>query len=973
MVLATGMAVQAEAQPGEDLMIAEQNAGNAFQLFNTASVASFNIDAQDAKVVAVSAEAFIKDMELVSGKKMQLNTGSSSGAWQIVAGTMRQSGLIDSFIKTANVDVSAIQGKWECFLIQVVGPNKLMIAGSDPRGTAFGIFHLSKLMGVSPFVWWADVMPQQKQQLFVSGSYTSTEPSVKYRGIFLNDEDWGLQPWAAKTFEPETGDIGPKTYAKVFELLLRLKANLIWPAMHEVTRSFFTIPGNSKVAEDYGIIIGSSHAEPMLRSNTGEWDVKTKGNFNYIANKDSVYKYWEDRVIESKGINAMYSMGMRGVHDSKMEGIKDAKEAVPLLETIFKDQRDLLSKHINKDVTKVPQVFTAYKEVLEIYDLGLKVPEDITLVWPDDNYGYIQRLNNETEKQRQGGSGVYYHASYWGRPHDYLWLSTAHPALVQEEMMKAYSNGSNRLWVVNVGDIKPLEYITEMFLDMAYHAEPFNNNGYAKQHLHQWLSFIFGREKASSMHGMLWEYYNLAFERKPEYMGWSQTEPTTQTNYTGFNHFFYGDEAQKRLERYQAIELQAKNMRKQIASNDQAAFYQLVYYPVVSASYMNRKFIYRDKSHYYGLQNRLSAKDYANKSVAMYDSILLETEYYNLKLSAGKWNQMMSMAPRKLPVFLPPVLPAINPSHTGGWGLAPEGLDLGDSSSPANPGKTLSLPQFDNLNGQQYFIDIFLKDSTAVPWTATTSVPWIKLSATKGTLLPKAGSNETRLMVSVDWNKAPVNQTQEAQIIFSGNGKQQGVKVVAKKPPGLPMTSADYFIENNGYVSMHAGHYTNIQQGKLGGWNVLPGLGYAGESLQSKAVSIEDTLHLTDTAWIRRNASFAEYDFFTFTEAPAALTVFTLPTHPLHGAFSMRYAVSVDNGPIQIVDFKTFGRSEEWKQNVLKNRASKTIQLANLPKGAHILKVYSIDPGVILDAMLIDLGGLNPANGLIPETRVAKP
>src|SRR5436190_2111763 len=424
-------------------------------------------------------------------------------------------------------------------------------------GTAYGVFTLSQNIGISPWYWWADVPVMQQKELIINQpDLISKTPAVKYRGIFINDEDWGLQPWAARTFEPETNDIGPKTYAKVFELLLRLKANLIWPAMHPSTKAFFYYPENVIVARNYQIMIGSSHAEPMLRNNVSEWDVKTMGNFNYLTNKETVLKYWERRVKETSNINAIYTMGMRGVHDGQMEGVKDLKEAVPLVERIIKDERSLLAKYVNKNVTGIPQVLTPYKEVLEIYDNGLKVPEDVTLVWPDDNYGYIQRLNNEKEKARKGGAGIYYHASYWGRPHDYLWLSTTHPSLVREEMLKAYETGADRLWVLNVGDIKPQEYNIQQFLDIAFDPAPFKNSRYSKQHLLLWLTTIFGLEKAQQILPVMWEYYQLAFERKPEFMGWSQTEPETKTKYTEYNHFYFGDEAQKRIDRYTSLEME---------------------------------------------------------------------------------------------------------------------------------------------------------------------------------------------------------------------------------------------------------------------------------------------------------------------------------------------------------------------------------------------------------------------------------
>lgn len=959
--------------------MAENATSNSFPLFGGNLMPVFYFDTNDARVVQIAAEAFANDVQLISGKQLKVNTSNPNlSEYAIVAGTIGQSKIIDELIKEKLIDVIDIKNKWERFTIQIIrksskvegstpplrGVGGLVIAGSDPRGTAFGIFHLSRLMGVSPFVWWADAMPQKKRQLFVSGNYTSSPPSVKYRGIFINDEDWGLQPWAAKTFEPETGDIGPKTYAKVFELLLRLKANLIWPAMHDCTKAFFKIPGNAKVAEDYSIMIGSSHAEPMLRNNVGEWDEKAMGHFNYITNKETVYKYWEDRVKESSGINVIYSLGMRGVHDSKMEGVKDSKEAVPLLESIIKDQRELLTKYLKKDVSAIPQVFTAYKEVLEIYDNDLKLPDDVTLVWPDDNYGYIQRLNNKQEMNRPGGSGVYYHASYWGRPHDYLWLSSTNPALIQEEMMKAFENGSNRLWVLNVGDIKPLEYNIEMFMDMAYDALPFKDNGYAKRHLLQWAAYLFGNNKAKQVQSILWEYYQLAFERKPEFMGWSQTEPTTNTNYTTFNHFFYGDEAQKRIDRYQIIEDKVKALRSKMLPKDAAAFYQLVYYPVVGASLMNKKFLYRDKSYFYAKQNRLSALDYVQLSKAAYDSIIMETEYYNNQLSGGKWKNMMSFKPRNLPVFQAPDFSQINLNGSTTWAVVPEGM-VNNYSFLLQGDAILKLPSFDNLNRQQYFIDLFLTENKVVNWTVTTSTPWIRLSANSGKLSADFDKKQTRVYVTVDWNNVPKQATFAGQVKFEGGGKQLSVAVSGCN---LILKNFKGFIENNGYVSIHASHYSRQVKKTHGDWQSLPGLGYTGEALRSKAVPFKNLELMNDTNWLKKNSSYAEYDFYTFSPDNATVTVFSLPTHPLNNDYSMRYALSVDDGPLHVLDFRTFGRSEEWKQNVLSNRAEKKVPVPFLNKGKHMLRIYAIDPGVKLDAILIDLGGLKSAYGAIEET-----
>ncbi len=961
-VLLIGLCLFSRTMSAQAIRTVISTKADAFPLIRNNQPTPFLFDSTDAPVVGIAVKAVSTDLKLLSGNPPVLHTKPAKKiSYLIVAGTMGQSRLIDLLVKTKKLDTLPLSGKWERFLIKTIqrpfpGVNEaLVVVGSDPRGTAYGLFELSRAAGVSPWVWWADAVPEKQKNISVlPSSYLSKEPSVKFRGIFLNDEDWGLQPWAAKTFEPETGDIGPKSYAKIFELLLRLRANMIWPAMHDCTKAFFSIPGNTKVAADYAILIGSSHAEPMLRNNVSEWKEKTMGPFNYISNRDSVLRYWEERVKESKGINAMYSMGMRGVHDSKMEGVKNSKEAVPLLERIISDQRELLTRHINTDLKAVPQVFTAYKEVLEIYDNGLKLPDDITLVWPDDNYGYIQRLNNDDEKNHSGGSGVYYHASYWGRPHDYLWLSSTHPALIQEEMMKAYHNGSNRLWVLNVGDIKPIEYNTEFFLDMAWDAEPFKNKAYAKLHLQHWAAGLFGKNNSTGIASLLWEYYQLAFQRRPEFMGWSQTEPTTKTNYTTLNHFYYGDEVQQRIDRYQSLENTASTIRRKIPPNDQAAFYQLVYYPVRGASLINKKFLYRDKSYLYAQQQRQSAYDYAQLSKAVYDSIRLETDYYNNRLSGGKWKYMMSDQPRKLPVFLAPELPQININPSYSWGSAPEGWVKRDSSM-VNDTEEYTLPRINPYHRQTYLIDIFLQENKILDWKAVVSAPWIKLSAAKGRLLPENGRRQKRLQVQVDWSKIVPKEIQSGHIRFSAAGRELTVKIQVGFPA---MPNFKGFIENNGYISLQAAHYSRLQNQSGSQWETLPGIGYSGESLRAVSNVVTGTEPLTDSNLVKTNNAYVEYDFYTFNSANARLTVFSLPTHPLNNHFSMRYAVSLDNGPLQIIDFKTIGRSEEWKQNVLRNRAERKLDLSYLESGAHSLRIYVIDPGVILDGMLIDLSGL---------------
>lgn len=605
-------------------------------------------DKQAPKLDSITANLLAEDIERVTSFKPKVFTDLSKASGNVIVIGNAQSTLIKKFL-TKKVDfINKLQGKWESFGLNIVDKpigtisKALVIAGSDARGTAFGVFTLSEKIGVSPWYWWADVPVKKSEELTVrQESYISTSPAVKYRGIFINDEDWGLQPWAAKTFEPETGDIGPKTYAKVFELLLRLKANLIWPAMHPSTKAFFHYPGNPKVAEDYQIVIGSSHAEPMLRNNVDEWNVKTMGHFNYLTNKERIYKYWEDRVKESEGINAIYTIGMRGIHDGQMEGVKDMKEAVPLLDDIIKEERGLLAKYINKDVTAIPQVLTPYKEVLEIYDNGLKVPEDVTLVWPDDNYGYIRHFPNTTELKRRGGNGVYYHVSYWGRPHDHLWLGTTHPALVYQQMKLAYDSGIQKMWILNVGDIKPSEYQIELFLDMAWNINQVSAEGVAA-HLNHWLERTFDTDYATQITPLMEEHYRLAYIRKPEFMGHTRVEER-DSSYQVISDLPWSErEIKDRLLAYDAMSTKAEKIANQLPAGMQDAFFELVKYPVQATAQMNRKLLLAQLA-------RHGKADWQQSDTA-FDSIVTLTRRYN-GLKDGKWNHIMDYQPRKLPVF----------------------------------------------------------------------------------------------------------------------------------------------------------------------------------------------------------------------------------------------------------------------------------------------------------------------------------
>lgn len=593
-------------------------------------------DNAEEKVVQTALKLFIRDYQSVFSASGAVDARQGN----IIVGTVGKSLLL----KAVSADVSALAGKKQAFLLQVLPDGKLLVAGSDSHGTAYGIMELSRLIGVSPWEWWADVTPEKKISFVLPAEYqTLQSPSVEYRGIFINDEDWGLMPWSSQTYEPSDikGHIGPKTNARIFELLLRLRANTYWPAMHECTLPFFLTEGNRKVAEEYGIFIGSSHCEPMVCSAAGEWRRRGQGDYDYVNNSASVYKFWEDRVKEVAQQGNIYTLGMRGVHDGQMQGAKTVAEQKAVLERVLKDQRGLLQKYVNKDVTTIPQAFIPYKEVLDIYNAGLQVPDDVTLIWCDDNYGYIRHFPTAEERARKGGNGIYYHVSYWGRPHDYLWLGTFSPYLLHQQMKLAYDRGIQKMWVLNVGDIKPAEYQIELFLDMAWNIDEVNEIG-VTAHLKSWLEREFGSNCAEELLPAMEAHYQLSYIRKPEFMG-NTREEERDPKYKVIKDLPWSEQTiSERLRSYTVLSDVVERIESNIPADRQDAYFQLVKYPVQAAAQMNRKILTAQFA-------RHSKADW-RQSDAAFDSIASLTQQYN-SLQNGKWNRMMDFQPRKLPVF----------------------------------------------------------------------------------------------------------------------------------------------------------------------------------------------------------------------------------------------------------------------------------------------------------------------------------
>jgi len=566
----------------------------------------------------------------------------------------------------------------EGFVLEVKN-DKLLIVGSDKRGTAYGLMEVSRLLGVSPWEWWADSKISAKDKLILKNGMTIAKyPSVPYRGIFINDEDWGLNPWSYKNFEPSNikGQIGPKTHARIFELLLRLRANIFWPAMHSCTVAFYSTPRNKEMADKYGIIIGTSHCEPMMRNTYAEWNKTGKGAYDYVHNREEVLNFWEERVHQLAGSDNIYTIGMRGLHDSKMQGANTVQEQKDALTNVLKDQRDMLARYVNKDVEKVPQVFIPYKEVLDVYKSGLQVPDDVTLLWCDDNYGYISHFPTENESKRMGGNGVYYHVSYWGRPHDYLWLATNHPAQLYTQMKMAFDKGAKKMWILNVGDIKPAEYLTELFLDMAWDIKSIDNCSKGIDlHLYNWLCREFGNKLANKLLPVMTEYYRLAYIRKPEFMGGTRTEEKDPRYKEVADLPWTKNELYQRIRAYSAIADKVVKLSTEVPSDKKDAWFELIEYPVRAAAEMNKKHLYGQLARH-GLANW-------QKSDQAYDTILSLTAKYN-EIANSKWKYIMDYKPRNLAVF--------DQVSRG---------DLGKYTEPEKPVQTIDASLYKFYEGQK--------------------------------------------------------------------------------------------------------------------------------------------------------------------------------------------------------------------------------------------------------------------------------
>ena len=936
----------------------------AFTLASPRQTAAILYDASDAAVVKRAAELFAADVEAVTGRYPRVTSAAGETGPAVIVGTVGGSALIRRLAEAGKIDTAPLEGAWERYLIQTVanplpGIRKaLVIAGSDRRGAAYGLFTLSELIGVSPWYWWADVPVKKHAALHVDAPPTySQTPSVRYRGIFLNDEDWGLTPWASQTFEPERGNIGPRTYAKVCELLLRLKANYLAPAMHPVSTSFNQIPENKLVADTFAIVMGSTHREPLLLNTASEWDTQTMGPWNYDKNKEGINRVLTQRVRENSPYENVYTLALRGLHDGAMSTTLPMHEKVRMLQQALLDQRRILAENIDRPVETVPQAFTPYKEVLEIYSNGLELPDDITIVWPDDNYGYMKRLSGVREQRRTGRSGVYYHVSYLGVPHSYLWFSTTPPSLMYEELRKAYDTTADRLWLVNCGDLKGSEMQVSLFLDMAWDIGRFTADNVVTYPA-RWLAGIFGEAYYDRLEAMTREHLRLAFPRKPEYMGWGyhwnrfdhNCEQLTDTDFSFTNY----DEAQRRLEAYRQLGARAEALLHEIGDEARPAFYQLVYYPLRGAELMNRMTLGGQRNRWYARQGRAATNAVRDEVQRCYDSLQVITRGYN-SLLGGKWNHMMSMRQNYDGVSAYFNLPHLATHDAAG---APR-LALQVAGEDVTGARAFhALPAFDNYLRRTYPVEIYNRGGGTLAWTAHASEPWVVLSKSAGKT-----ADEERITVGIDWEKAPSGNAVPARIVFRA-GEQSEKVLVSLFNPTAPSRAElrGIYVENNGCVSIPAAGCHRVRENDRIKITAVEDLGIEGPALQLG----DPTAPLQ--IFRSRDVPCAEYDFYAFDAGSVDVYTYVLPTFPLHADRDFRigentntdtkYSVQIDDGALATPSSSHVEYSQVWFESVLRNCAVNKSTLHIDKPGRHTLRIRVGDPGIVLQKIVLDFGGM---------------
>ncbi|MFF5982632.1 glycosyl hydrolase 115 family protein [Streptomyces olindensis] len=924
-----------------------------FPLVQDGTAVDVFVDAADDPAVIRAAGDLQADVERVGGVPPRLlHSVPERAGLLVLVGTIGASPVIDRLVRRGRLDVSRVEGRWEASVTQVVDrplpgvDRALVIAGSDRRGTVYGVYDTSERIGVSPWYWWADVPVVRRDTVTVpAGPLKRLEPAVRYRGIFINDEQ-NLTTWSHRTQEPDK-HIGPRTYERVFELLLRLKANYLWPAMHPYSDFFNKHRENPELAERYGIVVGSSHPEAMLRNGVHEWQPWAEEHrnpdgtlplYDYTVNPGVISDYWRARARENAAYESSWTIGMRGLHDSALETkyATTIPEKVAVMNDIIADQRRILAEEVGEAAR--PQIFIPYKEVLELYNAGVRVPDDVTLIWPDDNHGNMRQLPDEAERRRAGGNGIYYHLSYWGRPRSYLWLDTTQLAKVWQELRRVHDHGADRMWIFNVGDIKSIETGLSFCLDMAWDVDRWGP-GNVEDFLVEWAGRQFGRRHGAEIAAIRTEYYRLAAQRRPEFI-----------DRAVFSTVHHGDEAGLRITAYEELLERVRRLGAKLPGTYRDAYYELVEYPVHGAYLMNLKYYWADRNALAVRQGRGAGTNrFADLAEAAHAEEQAITRRYNTEIAGGKWDGIVNPYPSQIPKAPGrPSVARVPRQETSGLGLAAEGNETGAD-------RPLS---FSSYTRDRRFVDVFNTGFLPLQWRAEPSHPWLRPSTASGEL-----TDQTRVWIEIDWSRVPEG-THRPTLAFTGGGTTLEVPVRVVNDGERARRRVRGFVEAHGHVSIDAAHFESRVARGGAHWRIVRGLGRrtaAVEAVPTTAPAITDDI-TTRSPELRYRVRFT-------TTGTFPVTVFRLPSLDERGA--RRLAVALDEQPPTVLSGQTIAtgnRGDAWARNVEEGVEKLTARVTVSTPGEHVLRVFMVDAAMVVDQIVIDTGGLAASYLAPPES-----
>lgn len=939
---------------GENKYVETNLTAGAFPLFSRAPAVVLVESNGWAGVVRATGD-LVEDINRVTGKRPEISNQLPTDAKNVVIiGTLHKSVILSGLIRAGKIDASEIAGKWESYFIQVVPDpfpgidSALVICGSDKRGTIYGIYDLSEQIGVSPWYWWADVPPKHHDALFVrAGKQVKGPPSVKYRGIFLNDEYPALTRWVQEKYGSapgykQTANYGRGFYTNLFELMLRIRANYLWPAMWNNAFNEDD-PQNARLADEYGIVMGTSHQEPMLRAQK-EWDRnlgRQFGNWNYhnINQQPVLQQFWREGIRRNKDFESIITLGLRAENDS---GAELGKE---LTEEVIGTQRHILAEEMNDDLTKVPQMWCLYKEVMSYYREGLKVPDDVTLLWAEDNWGNVRRLPTAEERHRPGGAGIYYHFDYHGGPRSYQWINTSPIPKIWDQMSLAKEYGADRIWIVNVGHFKGYEFPLEFFMRFAWNTDRWTNE-HLDEYTKLWAEREFGPEHAEEIAQIISTYSRFNGRRKPELL---DANTYSVLNYREFESV---------VADYQMLAAKAESINARLPLKSREAYYELVLFPTKACAMLNAMYLAAAKNALYAKQGRASANDYATQVRALFSAQTNLMNSFNHDFAGGKWNHFMDQTYIGYRSWNDPKennldaikLTEISVADAAAMSVAVEG-------SSTVPGGNLV---FDKFGQKSRYVDVFNRGKTAFEFTAVASETWILLSESGGEI-----EKEKRIEISVDWSKAASGK-HRGTITFSGAGTNFVVDVSAFNPSEPTRNSLEGFVEADGYVSIEAEHYSKNTDFGDKRWIKIPNYGHTLSGMRATAPA--DAL-----AEPGKDSPSLDYKMYLFhsgkveVEAMVGPTLNYLPGRPL------RYAVSFDEEKPQTVtivpaDFDAHNGNREWEESV-KNNGRHVLSTHTISgPGYHTLKIWMVDPAVVLEKIVVNTGGLKSSYLGPPES-----